>query len=154
MSDHADQASTIPPGQSMACSPNGDHELTGYYDRLQATSWQLPLLNTRPPNDPDLQGMLQGLLAHGLLANAGMTKMIAFDSTQIRNLGPTGTLPLIAFVRSPESQARPDLRRRAMEIVADLAPESTRQDLEILTSDADPAVARFAQVALDRMSHI
>ena len=143
----ANQTWTITPGQSMACSPGGHHELTGYYDRLQATSWQLPLLNTRPPNDPDLQGMLQGLLA-----DVGMTKVRSFDSSQIRSLGPAGTLPLIAFVRSPESQARPELRRRAMEIVADLAPASTRPDLEILATDADPEVARLARVALTRMT--
>lgn len=143
----ADQTWTIPPGQSMACTPGGNHELTGYYDRLQATSWQLPLLNTRPPNDPDLQGMLQGLLA-----DVGMTKVSSFDSRQIRSLGPAGTLPLIAFVRSPESQLRPELRHRAMEIVADLAPASTRPDLELLATDADDEVARFARVAIDRIS--
>ena len=148
----ADQTWTIPPGLSLACTPGGDHELSGPYDRLQATSWQLPLLNTRPPHDPDLQGMLQGLLAEGLLANVGMTKMKAFDARQIRNLGPAGTLPLIAFVRSPNSQTRPDLRRRAMEIVSDLAPASTRPDLDILATDADPEVARFARVALDRIT--
>ena len=143
----ADQRWMIPPGQSMACTPGGQHELSGYYDRLQATSWQLPLLNTRPPNDPDLQGMLQGLLA-----DVGMTKVSSFDSRQIRSLGPAGTLPLIAFVRSPESQLRPELRHRAMEIVADLAPASTREALEILATDADPEVARLARMAIDRIS--
>ncbi len=145
----ADQSWTIPPGQSMACSPGGNHELSGPYDRLQATSWQLPLLNTRPPNDPDLQGMLQGLLAE-----VGMTKVRSFDSGQIRSLGPSGTLPLIAFVRSPESLTRPELRHRAMAIVADLAPASTRSDLEVLATDTDPEVARLARVALDRISKI
>ena len=143
----ADQMWTIPPGQSMACSPESDHQPTGYYDPLQATSWQLPLLNTRPPNDPDLQRMLQSLLAE-----VGMTKVRTFDSSQIRSLGPAGTLPLIAFVRSTESQSRPELRRRAMEIVADLAPASTRQDLEVLATDSDPQVARFARAALKRIS--
>ncbi len=143
----ADQTWTIPPGQSMACTPGGHHELSGYYDRLQATSWQLPLLNTRPPHDPDLQGMLQGLLAE-----VGMTKVSSFDSSQIRSLGPAGTLPLIAFVRSPESRTRPELRHRAMAIVADLAPASTRSDLEVLATDADPEVARLAHAALIRIS--
>ncbi len=144
----SDQTWTIPPGQSMACTPGSDHEPTGYYDRLQATRWQLPLLNTRPPNDPDLQGMLQSLLA-----DVGMTKVRSFDSSQIRSLGPAGTLPLIAFVRSSESLSRPGLRHRAMEIVADLAPASTTNDLQRLVADSDPHVSRLAQTALERLAN-
>jgi hypothetical protein len=139
------QTWTIDPGHSLACSPGHEPDISQQFDRLQAVSWQLPLLSQREPHDRELQGMLQSLLS-----KIGQTKMRGFYDEEIRGLGPAGTIPLLAFVRSPDSRNNPALRQRAMEIIADLAPISVRADLEALAQDQDPLVARLATKALDQ----
>lgn len=140
------QSWTIDPGLSIACSPGQEPKISTRYDRLQETSWQLPLLNLRQPLDPELQSMLQNLLL-----TIGRSKMGGMYDDQIRRLGPAGTIPLIAFVRAPDSLGNPEMRRRAMGIIADLAPESTRGSLELLKQDRDQFVAQLAESALDRL---
>jgi hypothetical protein len=81
----------------------------------------------------------------------GQTKMSSMYDSQIRSLGPAGTIPLLAFVRSSKSLDDPELRHHAMQIIADLAPASTRSDLELLTNDRDPNVRQFARAALARL---
>ena len=87
-----------------------------------------------------------------MLARIGQTKMSSMYDTQIRSLGPAGTIPLIAFVRSPKSLNDPGLRHQAMQIIADLAPASARNDLESLANDSDVTVSQFASAALERLS--
>jgi hypothetical protein len=70
---------------------------------------------------------------------------------QIRSLGPSGTIPLLAFIKSKESRANPEIRHRAMQIVAELAPESTRGDFIRLRADADATIAELAKGALGRL---
>lgn len=142
----ANQSWTIDPGFSLACSPGEEPDVSRQFDRLQTTSWQLPLLNQRAPDDPELQGMLQGLLA-----TIGMSKMGGFHDSEIRALGPPGTIPLIAYVRSPGSMSDPAKRQRAMQIIADLAPRSALADLQRLQQDADPQVAELASAAIMRL---
>lgn len=142
----ANQSWTIDPGFSLACSPGEEPDLSRQFDRLQTTSWQLPLLNQRAPDDPELQGMLQSLLA-----TIGMSKMGGFYDSEIRALGPSGTIPLIAYVRSPISQTDPARRQRAMQIIADLAPGSVLSDLERLKQDTDPQVSQLASAAIARL---
>lgn len=137
---------SVEPGQSLWVVNENAPVASGREDRLLATGWQLPLLAIRQPDDPDLQDHLQSLLAR-----IGQTKMSSLYDSQIRGLGPSGTIPLIAFVRSPESRDKPELRHQAMQIIADLAPASTRSDLEVLVSDSDPTVSRFASAALARL---
>ncbi|MDA1231503.1 MAG: hypothetical protein O2856_12070 [Planctomycetota bacterium] len=136
----------VEPGQSWLVMNENTPVATGREDRLLAIGWQLPLLATRQPDDPELQNHLQSLLAR-----IGQTKMSSLYDSQIRRLGPPGTIPLIAFVRSPASRDKPALRHHAMQIIADLAPESTRSDLEVLVSDSDPTVSKFASAALARL---
>jgi len=142
----ANQSWTIEPGFALACSPGEPPDLSGRFDRLQTTSWQLPLLNQRAPDDPELQGMLQGLLA-----TIGMSKMGGGHDSEIRALGPAGTIPLIAYVRSPVSQNDAARRQRAMQIIADLAPRAALADLERLQQDTDSEVARMAKEAIHRL---
>jgi hypothetical protein len=137
----------VEPGQSLSVVNDRRPVANGREDRLLATGWQLPLLAVRQPHDPELQSRLQALLAR-----IGQTKMPAMYDSQIRSLGPAGTIPLIAFVRSPKSLDNPQLRYQAMQIIADLAPASTRRDLESLARDSDLTVSRFANVALTRLS--
>mgnify|MGYP003473204561 CR=1 FL=1 len=87
-----------------------------------------------------------------MLARIGQTKMSSMYDTQIRSLGPAGTIPLIAFVRAPKSLDNPQLRHHAMEIIADLAPASARRDLVSLAKDSDLTVSQFAYVALARLA--
>ncbi|MEJ7596115.1 MAG: hypothetical protein WKF77_31785 [Planctomycetaceae bacterium] len=137
----------VEPGQSLWVVNDQRPVAKGREDRLLATGWQLPLLAVRQPDDPELQSRLQALLA-----KIGQTKMSSMYDTQIRSLGPAGTIPLIAFVRSPKSLDNPELRHQAMQIIADLAPASTRRDLESLASDSDLTVSQFANAALARLS--
>lgn len=137
----------VQPGQSLLVVHEQRLVARGSKDRLLATGWQLPLLAVRHPHDPELQSCLQSLLA-----GIGRTKMSSMYDSQIRSLGPAGTIPLIAFVQSSESSENPDLRYQAMQIIADLAPASTRSDLESLALDNDPSVRQFARSALSRLS--
>ena len=137
---------SVEPGQSMWVVNEDAPVASGSEDRLLATGWQLPLLANRQPDDPELQDHLQSLLAR-----IGHTKMSSMYDSKIRSLGPPGTIPLIAFVRSPKSRDNPELRHQAMPIIADLAPASTRTDLEVLASDSDSIVSKFASVALARL---
>ena len=137
----------VEPGQSLSVMNDQPPVATGHEDRLLAMGWQLPLLAVRQPDDPELQDRLQSLLAR-----IGQTKMSSMYDSQIRSLGSAGTIPLIAFVRSPKSLDDPELRHRAMQIIADLAPASARSDLESLAKDSDATVSRFATAALTRLS--
>jgi hypothetical protein len=136
----------VEPGQSLWVVNDQRPVAKGREDRLLATGWQLPLLAVRQPDDSELQSRLQELLAR-----IGQTKMSSMYDRQIRSLGPAGTIPLIAFVRSSKSLDNPELRHHAMQIIADLAPASTRRDLESLKKDSDPTVSQFAHTALARL---
>ncbi|MDP1561295.1 MAG: hypothetical protein Q8M16_07850 [Pirellulaceae bacterium] len=118
----------------------------GQFDPVHAAAWQLPLLVQRPAEDSELQSLLSTMLGQ-----LGQSKMQHLYETQIRSLGPTGAVPLVAFVKSPESRAEPELRHQAMRIVADLAPESSRADLFALAQDLDATVAQYAAQALARL---
>ena len=137
----------VKPGQSLSVVKDQLPVATGQEDRLLAMGWQLPLLAVRRPDDPELQSRLQLLLAR-----FGQSKMSSMYDSQIRSLGSAGTIPLIAFVRSPKSLDNPELRHRAMQIIADLAPASTRRELESLAKDSDPTVSQLANAALARLS--
>ena len=136
----------VNPGESIAFTTQNVPVAAGRSDRLQATTWQLPLLMLRNQDDPEL---LQQLTQ--LLARIGHTKVRHLYEEQIRQLGPAGTLPLIAFVRSAESKGKNELRQNAMKIIADLAPLSSMKDLESLLNDSDTVVRRRALTALHRL---
>lgn len=136
----------VGPGERWSFGSDREPMETGHTDSLIATTWQLPLLILRRPNDLELQERLVQVLAM-----VGETKMSYAYEGQIRNLGPAGTLPLIAFVQSPNAADKRELRQRAMRIIADLAPRSVMTDLESLARDADPIVGQLAQTALRRL---
>jgi len=139
---------TVSPGDTLTFAAGSAPERSGNANRLEAISWQLPLLILRSPGDQELRQRLTQLLAA-----AGRTKMAYLYEDQIRQLGAKGTLPLLAFVRSPESLEEPDLRFRAMRIIADLAPRESMPDLEALLKDNDPAVQQLSSRALQRLNH-
>jgi len=136
----------VGPGERWFFGSNHAPTEAGHADSLIATTWQLPLLILRRPDDLELQDrMVQ------LLGMVGETKISYAYESQIRNLGSAGTLPLIAFVQSSNAADKQQLRQRAMRIVADLAPISAFTDLESLRKDPDPVVRQFAQTALRRL---
>lgn len=137
---------TLEAGQWIAITSGLTASERGQFDPVHATAWQLPLLLQRSTDDAELQGLLVAMLAQ-----LGRSKMQHLYENQIRNLGPTGAVPLVAFVKSPRSLVEPELRHQAMRIVADLAPESTRGDLSDLAHDRDATVAQYAKHALARL---
>ena len=137
---------TIEPGESLSISSQNSDAAPRRMDMLLATNWQLPLLLLRSPDDLELQERLTRLL--GVV---GQTKASYFYAEEIRELGPAGAIPLLAFVRSRQSLANPALRWRAMDFAAEQAGDSSIRDLESLLSDSDPNIQRAAQRALQRL---
>ncbi|MBL8889371.1 MAG: hypothetical protein JNL67_05300 [Planctomycetaceae bacterium] len=134
------------PGEWVASSMSQRETETGQFDRIQETAWQLPLLIQRPTEDEDLHDFL-----FEMLAQLGRSKIQYLYEEQIRELGAAGTLPMLAFVKSEKSRTDPHVRQQAMRIIADLAPESTREDLIQLRVDSDPQVAELSRLALQRL---
>lgn len=138
--ESARSSRTIQPGECVTFSSGGANSNdTQRTDPFQATTWQLPLLVLREPLDGELQQRLQGILAI-----VGRSKAAYFYEDQIRQLGPAGALPLLAFVRSPDSRRDPDLRIRAMQFIAELATSSSLSQLQELAQDDDPVVKSLA----------
>lgn len=138
---------SIQPGECVTfAAGNILPEQTRRSNPLSATGWQLPLLALRNPRDAELQDRLTGILAV-----AGEAKSTYLYEDQIRQLGSSGALPLLAFVQSPDSRQKPDVRYRAMRLVAELAPLSSVANLEALLRDDDPVVRKLAAQALMRL---
>lgn len=142
---------TIEPGQRLELGdPTALPELRpGRQNRLKVTRWQLPLLLLRNPKAPEVQEHLLELLA-----TLGATKASHLSESQIRDLGPVGAIPLLAFVQSPRSLEQPGLRLQAMRLAAEMASVISRPDLETLQLDADPVIRNYAHGALLRLSEL
>lgn len=137
---------TMAPAERMTLESPTIAVSLGVGDRLSALSWQLPLLVLGTADDPELQDLLQQMLAA-----IGETKMSSLYVQQIRELGPAGTIPLLAYVQGERSRSARHVRLSAMQIISDLAPESARSDLMKLKNDKDPEVQALADRALQRL---
>ncbi|MBS0204601.1 MAG: zf-HC2 domain-containing protein [Planctomycetes bacterium] len=143
----AETTCLIQPGQcvTFACgSPRP--EQTHQANPSEATQWQLPLLLLHNPHDLDLQHRMTAMLA-----KVGQSKVAHLYEDQIRQLGPAGAIPLLAYVRSDQSRLDPPLRARAMNLVAEMATNDSVAALEELRHDDDPIIARMATRALNRL---
>lgn len=149
LTSHSQTSCSVEPGQWISVGKTERPANSGYADRLFASAWQLPLLSAGRPDDPELQSLLQSMLAE-----LGHAKVSSMYESRIRGLGPAGTIPLLAFVRSPNSLDIPEERHKAMQIISDLAPESARSDLVVLSVDIDPVVSRLAMAALTRLADL
>ncbi len=109
--------------------------------------WQLPLLAIGNQVDDELIASMSSLLAP-----IGMTKARHFNEQQIRELGPKGALPLLAYVQSGSAPQELRLRRTAIDIAADLADERAIGLLQQLKSDSDPYISRRAQEGLRKIA--
>lgn len=137
---------TLEPGQSVTFAEGKPVSEATHISPLDATSWQLPLLVLRSPQDSELRSHLTNLLAM-----IGETKASYLYESQIRELGPAGVVPLIAYVQSPDSQSRPRLRHRAMELISEMATSSSIADLDLLLKDQDPVIRQLATTTLARL---
>lgn len=136
---------TLRPGECLTVGA-GTSGNARRFDPLQATGWQLPLLLLRSPHDSELQDRLTSMLSL-----VGETKAAYLYEEQIRELGPPGAVPLLAYIRSPESRSKPELRLRAMRLAAELAARSSLADLEGLLNDGDPVIRQLAARAIVRL---
>lgn len=145
--ESAQTSRTIEPGECVTfASDSARVAQSQRTDPFQATSWQLPLLALRDPLDVELQDRLQRVLAV-----VGKSKAAYFYEDQIRRLGPAGALPLLAYVRSPDSRRDSDLRIRAMHFVVELAAPATLPQLQELLDDDDPVVKSLAAQTISRL---
>jgi len=133
-------------GQAMAMVEGRPDEITYRGDALAATSWQMPLLAQKPPEDSELQARLDAMLA-----TIGETKVSYLFEEQIEQLGPAGTIPLLAYVRSSGSQAHPARRHRAMNLVLKMASRDQIEAVRELLSDPDPIVRDRAAATIRRL---
>lgn len=138
---------SIGKGQAMAMVEGQPEEVAYHGDALAATSWQMPLLAQKPPEDSELQSRLDAMLAV-----IGETKVSYLYAEQIEELGPAGTIPLLAYVRSPASQAHPQRRQRAMQLVQKMASADQLDAVRALLSDSDPVVRNSAAATIRRLS--
>jgi hypothetical protein len=137
---------TIQPGEDVTFDgTQAGAEKVRHSNPMQATSWQLPLLVLRSPDDSELRMRLLGALQ-----SIGQTKVSYMHEDQIRQLGPAGAIPLLAYVNSPESRQQVSLRQRAMRLASEMAAPSSLPEFEALLKDEDPIVREFANRALMR----
>ncbi|MDB5348685.1 MAG: hypothetical protein JWP89_7062 [Schlesneria sp.] len=137
---------TIQPGECITFSAGQPIPEPTQFNPVIATGWQLPLLVLRPPQDSELRDRLTSVLAL-----IGRSKASFLYENQIRGLGPSGVVPLLAYVRSKESVSQPDLRLRAMEMIAEMATAASIDDLKALLLDSDPRIRKLSGQALTRL---
>ena len=137
---------SIGKGEAMTMANGRPDEVAFRTDPLAATSWQMPLLARKPPDDAELQGRLDSMLAV-----IGETKISYLYEEQIRELGPAGAAPLLAYVRSQRSRENPERRHRAMKLISETASADQIEGIETLLSDDDSTVRESAAAALRRL---
>jgi Putative zinc-finger len=117
-------------------------------DSLAKKLWQLPLLAASQASDEELTSVLEPLLI-----KIGSTKAGFMDESAIRNLGPAGAIPLLAYVQSDRSHGQPSARARAMRIAVEIADETAIPRLRELSHSANPGreIASLAEEALRRL---
>ncbi len=70
---------------------------------------------------------------------------------QVRQLGPAGALPLLAYVQSQRSRTIPSARLHAMRIASEMADETALDRLRRLQEDDNSLITRFATDAITRI---
>lgn len=108
--------------------------------------WQLPLLAVGGRADRELVSLL-----NHVLAPIGGTKVMHLNERQIRQLGPLGSIPLLAYAITETSPEHLMLRRTAMQLASELADQNAVTLLETLQSDPDHHIADLAKTTLARI---
>lgn len=135
----------VAPGETVSVDSNQKIDRTASSDSVSKV-WQLPLLALGTSEDQELRS----LLTH-LLAPIGMTKARHLNENQIRQLGPSGAIPLLAYVVAGSSPEQLELRRTATRLASELADQRGAEMLARLTSDPDAFIANQAKETLRRL---
>lgn len=117
------------------------------YDLAVETSWMMPLLALRGGEDAEFSTRVSSMLA-----DVGRSKIGYMHEQTLIDLGGPAALPLIAFLRSPESDQEPDRRLAAARIIRLTAPEESIPDLVELLGDREPEVRVASAEALQRLT--
>ena len=138
----------VPPGQTVVFDRN--LKTPAVFTSLEAEhhkSWQIPLLHAQgAAAEEELQRLVESALS-----KIGFTKASYFYESQIRALGAAGAPPLLAYARTPESREKPQVRRRAAVLGAELADASMIESLRTLSFDDDPEVREPILKAIERL---
>ncbi|MEL6104586.1 MAG: zf-HC2 domain-containing protein [Planctomycetota bacterium] len=114
-----------------------------------AKAWQLPLLALPGDDHAELSQSVTWLLAP-----VGYTKARHFNELQIRALGGSGAIPLLAYVRHSEADsAQRSTRRRAMRLALEIADANALTIIDKLRSDEDQVVAELAERIHERIQN-
>ena len=116
-------------------------------DRLLAVSWMQPLLIRKGHADRELAERV-----YDLLAQTGDSGLSESYEAEIRSLGEYGVLPLLRYLKSPDSALDAQRRTVAMRIVSDLAPSWAIGDLIGLLRHPDAEVRLLSAAALTRLT--
>ena len=133
-------------GKSFTINPNRGIVEESPRQPITEKVWQLPLLAVSATGQQELADLVESLLAQ-----VGMTKATHMNEQQIRDLGPSGAIPLLAYVRSERSRSQPKTRHHAIRIASATADHTAKDWLIRLTKDDDQQVKRFAEHALARL---
>lgn len=135
----------VAPGERVAI--DAQHNIKrSKQDSPTAKLWQLPLLAVGETLDQELTEILESLLVQ-----IGSTKAGYLHESEIRQLGPAGAIPLLAYVQSARSHKQIAVRRNAMRIAAEMADQTAVARLQQLCSDDDASIAELAQRAVDKL---
>ncbi len=137
----------VGPGERIAVD-NQQNVERSEEDLASTKIWQLPLLAVSGKGQEELDRVIEAALIR-----IGRTKTGYLDEQQIRQLGPRGAIPLLAYVQSDRSGAQVSVRHRAMQIATELADESASSRLRQLSSDQDDTIAEHAKRALQRIEN-
>jgi hypothetical protein len=143
--------SPIQPGQCMATSRDEQMPVV-LNDRdggWRSKIWQLPLLAMFDPLDVEVSELLESVLSE-----LGATKESFLFEKQLRDLGPPGAIPLLAYVASESSRTDANKRTRAMRIGSEMASATAKTRLERLMDDPDPTISDLARKAVKRIESI
>ena len=140
--DEAQLASPTDHSQLIRCDPNSVNQGV-----LDAILWQLPLM-IESDDFHDLILLLKNVLVD---ETVGDIKLSYFYESQIRDLGPSGALPLLAYVESETSKGLPVKRLRGMNIACDIADRTSIDRLHRLSKDSDAQIRELANQTLDRL---
>jgi hypothetical protein len=116
-------------------------------DPLFDTRWVHELLALKGPDDSELAGRL-----NDLLAQIGRAKLSLLYEDEIRRLGEPAVWPLLRFLTSSRADDQPQTRAVAARIAADLAPPRAVPDLIELLADPDAEVRAEIARALQRVT--
>lgn len=139
---------SVSPGETLQIGEEQNVERSEHL-LAAAKAWQLPLLALPGEDHAELSKSVTWLLAP-----VGYTKARHFNEVQIRALGGSGAIPLLAYVRHSAAKSdQQSTRRRAMRLAVDIADAKAFTIINELRNDEDQVVADLAKRIHERMQN-